>query len=185
MGATADWKWRRKRSKRLEPKMAPVRPRSPVGPMTSPHHALNPLLRFWPAEGDEKRAPGDRLAERRGDPERQTGFDRPLGVVDEAAALIGVALEMGKGDPRLAEYRTVPLHRQHDRQSRAGGPKRLAGDAGAELALKVHECIGRRGAAGPRGASTRARPIVRVLIAGVEIVQRLLRRFARFGDRRR
>ena len=119
----------------------------------SMRQALNSLLRLWPAEGDEKWPPGDRLAERRRDPERQAAFDRPLGVADEALALIGAALQMGKGDPRLAEYRAVPLHRQHDRQPRAGRPKRPCAHAGAELPLKGGKRIGRRRIPGESGGN--------------------------------
>src|ERR1700722_15526522 len=107
--------------------------------------ALNFLLRLRPAESDEKLAPGDRAAERRRYPERQAGVDRTFGVVHEALAGLLVAFEMGKSDARLAEDRTVTLHHQHDRQPRTSGAERLVAHASAELALKLHERIGRRG----------------------------------------
>ena len=50
------------------------------------------MLRLWPPESDDKRAPRDRAAERRSYPERQTGFYSALCVVDEAVSGVGVAL---------------------------------------------------------------------------------------------
>src|SRR5580704_14374675 len=107
--------------------------------------ASDPLLGLWPAESEEKRTPGDRAPERRRDPKRQARLDRAFGVVDEGLSGLLVALELRKGDARLAEDRAIPLHHQHDRQPRAGRTGSLSRHACAELALKVDERVRWRG----------------------------------------
>src|ERR1700722_18903343 len=76
----------------------------------------DPLFSLRPAESEDERTAGDRAPERGRDPNWQARLDRAVDVVDEGLPSLSVALEMGKGDARLAEDRSVALHHQHDRQ---------------------------------------------------------------------
>ena len=129
------------------------------------------LLRLWLPQSNDKQAAGDRAAERRRYPEGQTSFDGASDVVDKALSGVGVALEMGKGDARLAEYRAVALHHQHDRQPRAGQAERLAVHAGAELALKVHKRVGGRRIWVGAGATAQIDVATNAIIARAPVIE--------------